>query len=219
MSNIEPLRSFVQDMTRAWRNMAGTNPPCCARESSCSPALSPRRLAAAGVCTGASRHLPPIPALLRSAGAFLGGEFRLGPGHTTPVHDHTVWGLVGVLRGAEKCEEYERPATAGRCARPASTWSSRAASMRSPDRGRHPHGIERARRSPFDQHPRLRRQHRRGKAPCLCARDRRDQTLRFRLFQQHDPKPVGGSPIQADAALAYPEPVSCDLIDPCFEHP
>jgi len=22
------------------------------------------------------------------------------------VHDHTVWGLVGILRGAERCEEY-----------------------------------------------------------------------------------------------------------------
>jgi predicted metal-dependent enzyme (double-stranded beta helix superfamily) len=35
-------------------------------------------------------------------------SFVWGPGHTTPVHDHTVWGLVGVLRGAEKCEEFER---------------------------------------------------------------------------------------------------------------
>jgi len=28
------------------------------------------------------------------------------PGHRTPIHDHTVWGLVGVMRGAEACEEY-----------------------------------------------------------------------------------------------------------------
>ena len=28
------------------------------------------------------------------------------PGHRTPIHDHTVWGLVGVMRGAEMCEEY-----------------------------------------------------------------------------------------------------------------
>lgn len=28
------------------------------------------------------------------------------PGHRTPIHDHTVWGLVGVMRGAELCEEY-----------------------------------------------------------------------------------------------------------------
>ncbi len=33
-------------------------------------------------------------------------SFVWGPGHATPVHNHTVWGLVGVLRGAEACEEY-----------------------------------------------------------------------------------------------------------------
>lgn len=33
-------------------------------------------------------------------------SFIWGPGQTTPVHDHTVWGMVGVMRGAELCEEY-----------------------------------------------------------------------------------------------------------------
>ena len=33
-------------------------------------------------------------------------SFVWGPGQRTPVHDHTVWGLVGVLRGAERCDEY-----------------------------------------------------------------------------------------------------------------
>ena len=33
-------------------------------------------------------------------------SFVWQPGHRTPVHDHTVWGLVGVLRGAELCREY-----------------------------------------------------------------------------------------------------------------
>jgi predicted metal-dependent enzyme (double-stranded beta helix superfamily) len=28
------------------------------------------------------------------------------PGQRTPIHDHTVWGLVGVMRGEEQCEEY-----------------------------------------------------------------------------------------------------------------
>lgn len=28
------------------------------------------------------------------------------PGHRTPIHDHTVWGLVGVMRGEEVCEEF-----------------------------------------------------------------------------------------------------------------
>lgn len=33
-------------------------------------------------------------------------SFVWGPGQRTPVHDHTVWGLVGVMRGAEMCEEF-----------------------------------------------------------------------------------------------------------------
>ena len=33
-------------------------------------------------------------------------SFVWQPGHRTPIHDHTVWGLVGVMRGAEMCEEY-----------------------------------------------------------------------------------------------------------------
>ena len=28
------------------------------------------------------------------------------PGHRTPIHNHTVWGLVGVMRGEELCEEF-----------------------------------------------------------------------------------------------------------------
>jgi len=34
-------------------------------------------------------------------------SFVWGPGQRTPIHDHTVWGIVGVLRGAELCDEYE----------------------------------------------------------------------------------------------------------------
>ena len=41
-------------------------------------------------------------------------SFVWGPGQQTPVHDHTVWGMVGVLRGAEICEEFERNAASGR---------------------------------------------------------------------------------------------------------
>jgi len=35
-------------------------------------------------------------------------SFVWGPGQATPVHDHTVWGLVGVLRGAELSQRYVR---------------------------------------------------------------------------------------------------------------
>jgi predicted metal-dependent enzyme (double-stranded beta helix superfamily) len=33
-------------------------------------------------------------------------SFVWGPGQGSPVHDHTVWGLVGVLRGAELCQAF-----------------------------------------------------------------------------------------------------------------
>lgn len=33
-------------------------------------------------------------------------SFVWGPGQSTPVHDHTVWGLIGMLRGAELSQGY-----------------------------------------------------------------------------------------------------------------
>ena len=34
-------------------------------------------------------------------------SFVWGPGQETPIHNHTVWGLVGVLRGSEGQQSYE----------------------------------------------------------------------------------------------------------------
>ena len=35
-------------------------------------------------------------------------SFVWGPGQSTPIHDHTVWGLIGMLRGSEMCQPYSR---------------------------------------------------------------------------------------------------------------
>jgi 3-mercaptopropionate dioxygenase len=35
-------------------------------------------------------------------------SFVWGPGQHTPIHDHTVWGLIGMLRGAEISRTYMR---------------------------------------------------------------------------------------------------------------
>ena len=35
-------------------------------------------------------------------------SFVWGPDQATPIHDHKVWGLVGVLRGAERVESFRR---------------------------------------------------------------------------------------------------------------
>jgi len=34
-------------------------------------------------------------------------SFVWGPGQMTPVHDHTVWGVIGMLRGAERAVPYK----------------------------------------------------------------------------------------------------------------
>jgi predicted metal-dependent enzyme (double-stranded beta helix superfamily) len=41
-------------------------------------------------------------------------SFVWGPGQKTPVHDHTVWGMVGMMRGAERCEEYSVDPSSGK---------------------------------------------------------------------------------------------------------
>ncbi|HEY5292436.1 MAG TPA: cysteine dioxygenase [Burkholderiales bacterium] len=110
MSNIERLRSFVQDMTRAVEKF-GRDEPAMLREG--------KRLLAALIARDdwlpqefAQSHPDSYRQYLLYCDPlerFSVVSFVWGPGHVTPVHDHTVWGLVGVLRGAEKCEEYERP--------------------------------------------------------------------------------------------------------------
>lgn len=37
-------------------------------------------------------------------------SFVWGPGQKTPVHDHTVWGIIGMLRGAECGQRFGRDA-------------------------------------------------------------------------------------------------------------
>ncbi len=43
-------------------------------------------------------------------------SFVWGPGQATPIHDHTVWGLVGVLRGAELAQRFVRAPNGALCA-------------------------------------------------------------------------------------------------------
>lgn len=108
MSNIGPLRSFVEDMTRAVDKF-GQDEAAMLREG--------RKLLARLIARDdwlpqefAQVHADTYRQYLLYCDPlerFSVVSFAWGPGHTTPVHDHTVWGLVGVLRGAERCEEYE----------------------------------------------------------------------------------------------------------------
>ena len=41
-------------------------------------------------------------------GRFSVVSFVWGPGQKTPIHDHCIWGLIGMLRGAEKGQRYQQ---------------------------------------------------------------------------------------------------------------
>ena len=45
-----------------------------------------------------------------AGGRFSVVSFVWAPGQVTPVHNHTVWGLIGVLRGAEASQPFVRDA-------------------------------------------------------------------------------------------------------------
>jgi len=36
--------------------------------------------------------------------------FVWAPGQSTPIHNHTVWGMIGILRGGEICQSYRQVA-------------------------------------------------------------------------------------------------------------
>lgn len=42
-------------------------------------------------------------------------SFVWGPGQQTPIHDHTVWGVIGMLRGTECAQSYELDPTSLVC--------------------------------------------------------------------------------------------------------
>ncbi|WP_431256713.1 cysteine dioxygenase [Roseateles chitinivorans] len=46
------------------------------------------------------------PLHVDAQGRFSVVSFVWGPGQATPIHDHTVWGLIGMLRGAEDSQGY-----------------------------------------------------------------------------------------------------------------
>ena len=85
--NIARFRKYVQDMTRLVEKHGADGLPAAFAVPS---------------TEGYRQYLLYCDPLER----FSVVSFVWGPGQKTPVHDHTVWGLVGMMRGAETCEEY-----------------------------------------------------------------------------------------------------------------
>lgn len=105
--SIRPLREFVTSMTRMVDGHP--NEPRALREGRAmladlltSSGWLPDDFARSepGVYRQYLLHCDPLE-------RFSVVSFVWGVGASTPIHDHTVWGLVGILRGAESCDEYE----------------------------------------------------------------------------------------------------------------
>lgn len=106
MTGIQRLRSFIRSMTEL------------VEEAHDEPLILQRGTAGLRELVAVDDWLPdafaaPDPARYRQyllhcdpLERFSVVSFVWGPGQATPVHDHTVWGLIGVLRGAETCRDY-----------------------------------------------------------------------------------------------------------------
>ncbi|MBP0443835.1 cysteine dioxygenase [Roseomonas sp. SSH11] len=108
--DIGRLRDFVTAMTRA----ADATPPGAPLMQAARPLLA--RLIAQDDWLPESCAVPH-PQYYRQyllhcdpAERFSLVSFVWGPGQRTPIHDHTVWGLIGMLRGAEISTPFARGA-------------------------------------------------------------------------------------------------------------
>lgn len=110
MSDIKRLRAFVADTARLLQNETD--------EATILAHLGPRLeelirtddwLPAAAATAGGD-HYRQFLLYADPLDRFSIVSFVWGPGQGTPVHDHRVWGLVGVLRGEEISVSYERQA-------------------------------------------------------------------------------------------------------------
>ncbi len=122
MKNITRLRGFVQEMTRLVEHHGADEARMLEEGERCLRALITH-----------DDWLPdafaqPSPESYRQYLLYCDPLERFSvvsfvwlPGQRTPIHDHTVWGLVGVMRGEEQCDEYAEPAGAARPLRPSGT--------------------------------------------------------------------------------------------------
>lgn len=112
MMSLAPLRAFVADLAA----LIGQETGEAAILARGRPLLA-RLVADDGWLPASHARSDPTryrqyPLHIDPTGRFSVVSFVWAPGQSTPIHDHTVWGLVGVLRGAERVERF-RPTPAG----------------------------------------------------------------------------------------------------------
>ena len=119
MKNIARARRFIADFTRLIEQSGGDEPAMLERGGKLLAALVGHDDWLPDACAQSHPdHYQQYLLYCDPLERFSIVSFVWGPGQKTPVHDHTVWGIIGMLRGAEMCHEYARgapgrPLTAG----------------------------------------------------------------------------------------------------------
>ena len=108
MANIGKLRHFIQEMTRVVEEVGDEEPKVVARGR----ALLAELVATDDWLPDAFTTVNPdqyqqFLLYCDPHERFSVVSFVWGPGQKTPVHDHLVWGLIGMLRGSESSTNYE----------------------------------------------------------------------------------------------------------------
>ncbi|MBU3593418.1 cysteine dioxygenase [Polynucleobacter sp. 71A-WALBACH] len=108
LDTIAPLREFVIGMTKLVSQEATEN-NLITKGSELLKSLIQSDRWLPEFCT--VPHLEYYQQFLLHAdplGRFSVVSFVWGPGQKTPIHDHCIWGLIGMLRGMEKGQRYKQ---------------------------------------------------------------------------------------------------------------
>lgn len=112
MSSIEPLRDFVIGMTALVERTDDEDACIAETRRLLSMLVSRDDWLPAPFATPHPEHYQQYLLHCDPRERFSVVSFVWGPGQKTPIHDHTVWGVVGVLRGGERTRDFDRdPAT------------------------------------------------------------------------------------------------------------
>jgi len=107
VANLSRLRGFVQDMTRLVERHGADEPAMLdAGEKLLKDLIAHDDWLPEEYALPAQESYRQYLLYCDPLERFSVVSFVWMPGHRTPIHDHTVWGLVGVMRGEETCEEY-----------------------------------------------------------------------------------------------------------------
>jgi 3-mercaptopropionate dioxygenase len=106
MADIDKLQQFVREMTRLVDSGADEASLLAGARDAMRTLVSVDDWLPEELAKPHAQHYQQYLLHRDPAGRFSVVSFVWGPGQRTPVHDHTVWGVIGMLRGAEVAVSY-----------------------------------------------------------------------------------------------------------------